>query len=121
MASLTLGRSGWILDNSWANLRLRLSALIPAPKFDEEAMPSAGPARSTEELGTRIRRLRSERGLAQERLAIEAHVDQSGLSKFERGKDRRLSRESLERIAKVLGVSYQQLVEGTTHDGTERA
>jgi transcriptional regulator with XRE-family HTH domain len=66
-----------------------------------------------EELGVKIRRLRSERGIAQERLAIEAHVDQSGLSKFERGRDRRMSKQSLERIAAVLRLTYDQLLEGT--------
>jgi transcriptional regulator with XRE-family HTH domain len=71
--------------------------------------------KSSEELGNRIRRIRSERGLAQERLAIEAHVDQSGLSKFERGKDRKLSRQSLERIAAVLGLTYEQLIDGTDY------
>jgi transcriptional regulator with XRE-family HTH domain len=67
---------------------------------------------SLEELGPRIRRLRMERGIGQERLAIEAHVDQSGLSKFERGKDRRMSKQSLERIAGVLALTYEQLVDG---------
>lgn len=70
---------------------------------------------SLEDLGTKIRRLRGERGLGQERLAIEANVDQSGLSKFERGLDRRLSRQSLERIAAVLGLTYERLTEDTNH------
>jgi transcriptional regulator with XRE-family HTH domain len=67
-----------------------------------------------ENLGARIRRLRGERGLGQERLAIESHVDQSGLSKFERGKDRRaLSEAALRRIATALGTSFDKLVDGT--------
>ena len=68
-----------------------------------------------EELGARIRRLRLERGIGQERLAIEAGVDQSGLSKFERGKDRRMSKQSLERIADKLGLDYEQLTDGTEY------
>lgn len=66
-----------------------------------------------EHLGSKIRRLRMDVGLGQERLAIESNVDQSGLSKLERGKDRRMSREALERIATVLGLNYDQLLEGT--------
>jgi DNA-binding XRE family transcriptional regulator len=66
-----------------------------------------------EALGNKIRRLRAEIGVGQERLAIEANVDQSGLSKFERGKDRSMSRNSLDRIAHVLGLTYEQLIEGT--------
>lgn len=71
----------------------------------------------TELLGTRIRRLRGERGLGQERLAIEAKVDQSGLSKFERGKDNRsIGEASLRRLASVLGTSYEEFVAGTEFD-----
>jgi transcriptional regulator with XRE-family HTH domain len=68
-----------------------------------------------EELGAKIRRLRLERGIGQERLAIEADVDQSGLSKFERGKDRRMSKQSLERIADKLGLNYKELTDGTDY------
>jgi transcriptional regulator with XRE-family HTH domain len=71
--------------------------------------------KDTEDLGSRIRRLRSERGVGQERLAIEANVDQSGLSKFERGRDRRLSKQALERIARALGLSLEQLTQGTDY------
>jgi transcriptional regulator with XRE-family HTH domain len=73
--------------------------------------------KTREQIGSRIRRLRTEKGLGQERLAIEAGVDQSGLSKFERGKDRRMSRSSLERIASVLGLNYEQLIQGTNDEG----
>lgn len=76
-------------------------------------MPPELATKTLEDIGPRIRRLRAERGIGQERLAIEAHVDQSGLSKFERGKDRRMSKQSLERIAAVLGLAYDQLIEGT--------
>ena len=65
-------------------------------------------------LGAKIRRLRMARGLGQERLAIEANVDQSGLSKFERGKDQRgFSDSALERVARVLGLTLDELVTGT--------
>ena len=65
-----------------------------------------------EQLGTRIRRLRTARGMAQDRLALEAHIDQSGLSKFERGR-RALSETAIRRIATVLQTSFEQLVAGT--------
>ncbi len=69
-----------------------------------------------ETLGSRIRRLRGELGLGQERLAIESHVDQSGLSKFERGKDNRaISEAALRRIATTLGTSFDRLVDGTDY------
>lgn len=70
---------------------------------------------TSEEIGARIRRLRLERGIGQERLAIESGVDQSGLSKFERGKDRRMSKRALEKIASVLGLNYDQLTDGTDY------
>jgi len=75
---------------------------------------SAGPSseRQVEGIGGRVRRLRTEKGLSQDRLALEAHVDQSGLSKFERG-NRGLGKVPLARIARVLDVSLEELVAGT--------
>jgi transcriptional regulator with XRE-family HTH domain len=75
---------------------------------------SAGvsPQRESESIGSRVRRLRMEKGLSQDRLALEAHVDQSGLSKFERG-GRGMGRVPLTRIANVLGMSFETLVSGT--------
>ena len=68
---------------------------------------------ATERLGAKIRRLRIERKLGQDRLAIEARTDQSGLSKFERGVEKRLSEATLRRIANVLELSYEDLLAGT--------
>ena len=65
-----------------------------------------------EPIGSRIKRLRMERGIAQEQLSIEAHVDQSGLSKFERG-GRGVGEAPLRRIANVLGISFEELTAGT--------
>jgi transcriptional regulator with XRE-family HTH domain len=78
---------------------------------------SAGvsPQRQLEKIGSRVKRLRTERGLSQDRLAIEAHVDQSGLSKFERG-SRGLGRVPLTRIAGVLGIAFVELIAGTDFD-----
>lgn len=71
---------------------------------------------SLEPLGQRIRRLRLGRDLGQDRLAIEAKVDQSGLSKLERGKERRFGEVQLRRIAAVLNVSFEDLVTGTDYE-----
>jgi transcriptional regulator with XRE-family HTH domain len=74
----------------------------------EDASPAGEP------LGARIRRLRTERGIGQERLAIESGVDQSGLSKFERGTaNRALSEAALRRIAAALEITYERLVADT--------
>jgi len=75
---------------------------------------SAGlsPKRQLENIGSRVKRLRTDRGLSQDRLAIEAHVDQSGLSKLERG-SRGVGRVPLTRIAGVLGISFEELIAGT--------
>ena len=68
-----------------------------------------------EPLGARIRRLRSEQGLTQDLLAIRAKVDQSGLSKLERSKVRGIGPVPLTRIARILGMSFQELVDGTNY------
>jgi transcriptional regulator with XRE-family HTH domain len=75
---------------------------------------SAGafPQRGPENIGSKVRRLRIEKGYSQDRLAIEAHMDQSGLSKFERG-GRGVGRIPLTRIASVLGISFEDLISGT--------
>ena len=70
---------------------------------------------ATEELGARIRRLRQEKGLSQDRLALRSHLDQSGLSKYERGKDRGISEAALRRVAAVLETTFEELVEGTDY------
>jgi|GEM_PF-1104644 len=66
-----------------------------------------------EPIGARVKRLRQERKLVQDRLAIEATVDQSSLSKFERGVDQGLGPAPLGRIAKVLGVTLEELTANT--------
>jgi DNA-binding XRE family transcriptional regulator len=68
---------------------------------------------SLEAIGSRVKRLRMERRLSQDRLAIEAHVDQSGLSKFERGKERNIGEPALRRMAAVLRISFEELIAGT--------
>lgn len=72
----------------------------------------ASSERNLEDIGNRVRRLRIQKGLSQDRLALEAHVDQSGLSKFERG-SRGLGRVPLTRIAGVLGIPLEELISGT--------
>ena len=70
-----------------------------------------------EPLGSRIRRLRMERGITQDSLALKSKVDQSGLSKFERGKAQKLGRVGLSRIAGVLGMTLEELTDGTDFQG----
>jgi transcriptional regulator with XRE-family HTH domain len=66
-----------------------------------------------EAIGVRVRRLRQELGMPQDRFALRANVDQSGLSKFERGVSRLFGPVPLGRIAAVLGLTFEQLVAGT--------
>lgn len=75
-------------------------------------MVSDGKA-AVEPIGAKIKRLRQEKKIVQDRLAIEAGVDQSGLSKFERGVDQGLGPTPLGRIAKVLGLTLEELTAGT--------
>ncbi len=60
--------------------------------------------------GRRLRQLRLERGLSQERLAYEAGVDMSTVSKLERQPRTRCRRQTLARLAEALGETPDQLV-----------
>jgi len=53
-----------------------------------------------------------ERGMSQDRLALEAHMDQSGLSKFERG-GRGVGEVPLRRLAAILQITFEELIAGT--------
>ena len=61
----------------------------------------------TEIVGRRIRDLRSEMGLSQEKLALKADLDRTYLAGVENGK-RNLSIKSLEKIINALEVSFQE-------------
>ncbi len=65
----------------------------------------------TERVGQRIRALRSEMGLSQEKLALRADLDRTYLAGVENGK-RNLSIKSLEKIVIALGVSFQEFFTG---------
>lgn len=60
-------------------------------------------------LGGRIRELRIERKLSQEKLAFEAGLDRTYVSGVERG-ERNVSLVNLTKLAKALKVSLQELV-----------
>lgn len=60
----------------------------------------------TEVIGNRIRDLRSNMGLSQEKLALKADLDRTYLAGVENGK-RNISIRSLEKIINALEVSFQ--------------
>lgn len=61
----------------------------------------------TEIIGHRIRDLRSDMGLSQEKLALKADLDRTYLAGVENGK-RNISVRSLEKIVNALEVSFQE-------------
>jgi transcriptional regulator with XRE-family HTH domain len=56
-----------------------------------------------------LRRIRVERGISQERLALEANVDRSYVGRLERGRENP-TLAILERLARVLGVPATELL-----------
>jgi len=60
-------------------------------------------------LGDAIRRIRKERGLSQEQLALSAEIDVSYLGRVERG-DNNVAVLRLERISEALGVTMANLM-----------
>jgi predicted transcriptional regulator len=111
-------RVGWELH---AEFRLAITMMLAYDAISDDLiatsqtvfMPESGDDMPIEAIGARIKRLRQNQKLAQDRLAIEAHLDQSGLSKFERGTSRSMSEAAIRRIAAVLEVSFDELVHGT--------
>lgn len=60
-------------------------------------------------LGDAIRRIRKERGISQEQLALSAEIDMSYLGRVERG-DNNVAVLKLERIADALGMTMAELM-----------
>lgn len=65
----------------------------------------------TEKVGQRIKDLRSDLGLSQERLALKADLDRTYIAGVENGK-RNLSLKSLEKIVLALEVSFEDFFKG---------
>ena len=65
----------------------------------------------TEKVGIRIKELRNELNLSQEKLAFNADVDRTYLAGVEQGK-RNPSIKSLEKIINALGLSFHDFFEG---------
>jgi transcriptional regulator with XRE-family HTH domain len=63
----------------------------------------------TQKLGVKIRKIRKQKGLTQEKLAELANLDYSYLNMIEAGK-KNPSIKKLAKIAKALGVSLQKLM-----------
>lgn len=64
-----------------------------------------------EKVGLRIKEIRSEKGLSQEKLALKADVDRTYLAGVELGK-RNVSLKSLEKIIIALDVSFEEIFRG---------
>lgn len=65
----------------------------------------------TEIVGKRIRELRGEHGLSQEKLALRAELDRTYIAGVEQGK-RNLSIKSLEKIIVALNISFEDFFKG---------
>ena len=61
----------------------------------------------TEKVGSRIKELRGESGISQEKLALKAEVDRTYLAGVELGK-RNPTVTSLEKIINALGVTFEE-------------
>ena len=64
-----------------------------------------------EKVGQKIKQIRNEKGLSQEKLALKAEIDRTYLAGVEQGK-RNPSLKSLEKIVDALEISFQDLFEG---------
>ncbi|EHL10869.1 hypothetical protein HMPREF9624_01016 [Oribacterium asaccharolyticum ACB7] len=64
-----------------------------------------------EKVGKRIKTLRNEKKLSQEKLAFKADIDRTYLAGAEQGK-RNISLKSLEKIVTALDCSFEEFFEG---------
>ncbi len=62
-------------------------------------------------VGLNIRRIREAKGLSQEKLAALAELHRAYIGQVERG-EKNIGLKNLQKIAKALGVTARQLVEG---------
>ena len=74
-------------------------------------MDSAQEAEFLGKLGSRIRQLRKERGLSQDRLALECNLTQTYISQIERG-ERNVSVLAIQLLAQAMGITLAQLFDG---------
>lgn len=65
----------------------------------------------TEKVGNRIRELRNETGLSQEKFALKIGMDRTYFASVELGK-RNIALKNIEKIANGLGVTLSELFEG---------
>ncbi len=65
----------------------------------------------TERVGNRIRELRSQTGLSQEKFALKIGMDRTYFASVELGK-RNIALKNIEKIANGLGVTLSKLFEG---------
>ena len=63
------------------------------------------------QLGEKIKRLRNEKGLSQEKFALLIEMDRTYFASVESGK-RNISLLNIEKIAKGLGITISELFEG---------
>lgn len=65
----------------------------------------------TERIGNRIRELRSQTGLSQEKFALKIGMDRTYFASVELGK-RNIALKNIEKIANGLGITLSELFEG---------
>lgn len=65
----------------------------------------------TERVGNRIRELRSQTGLSQEKFALKIGMDRTYFASVELGK-RNIALKNIEKIANGLGITLSELFEG---------
>lgn len=73
-------------------------------------MPSSGQSSIEQRFGLRVRAVRTERGLSQEKLAELSGLHRTYISSLERG-ERNVSLQAIEKLAKAFGISVQELMD----------
>lgn len=100
------------------SLRDRHHTPIGLLQYQRRNLHGAGTVLVTEGFAKRLRDLRQQRGLHQGALAEKVGLHQNQIGRYERGTSHP-SGEALKRLADVLGVSTDYLIEGDVEDAAK--
>jgi transcriptional regulator with XRE-family HTH domain len=95
-----------------------MNPILEQQRFGLDSMPAPAKKRRMDAIASQVARIRKEQGFTQIEMAKKLKTSQSVYSKYERG-ELRLHADTLQQIAKILGVTPNELF-GITDGGAAK-